>query len=110
MSERKSAHQTITYRSFKHFHVDAFRNELFFVPWGIIENVTNVNDMVQLWNSPFLEIANIYAPIKQHRVKKPRQPDWLNPEILDTIKEKNKCKINCNIEDYINRYEIKYLQ
>ena len=56
--------------------------------------------MVQVWNSLFLEIVYKYAPIKQHRDKKLRQPDWLNPEILDTIKERNKCNINGNIEEY----------
>ena len=56
--------------------------------------------MSQFWNSLFLEIVNKYAPIKQHRVKKSRQPDWLNSDILDTIKERNKCKVNGNIEDY----------
>ena len=40
ISERKNAHQTITYRSFKHFDEEAFRNELFDVPWEIIENFT----------------------------------------------------------------------
>ena len=68
--------------------------------WEIIENFTNVNDMIQVWNSLFLEIVNKYAPIKQHRVKKSRQPDWQNPDILDTIKERIKCKFNGNIEDY----------
>ena len=77
-----------------------FRNELFDVPWENIENSANVSDMVQVWNSLFLEIVNKYAPLKQHRVKKSRQPDWLNPDILDTIKERNKCKINGNIKDY----------
>ena len=28
-------------------------------------------DMVQVWNSLFLEVVNKYAPIKQHRVKNP---------------------------------------
>ena len=73
---------------------------MFDIPWEIIENFTNVNDMVQVWNSLFHEIVNKYAPIKQHRVKKSRPPDWLNPDILDTIKERNKCKINGYIEDY----------
>ena len=63
-------------------------------------NLTNVNDMVQVWNSLFLEIVNIYAPINQHRIKKSRQPDWLDPERLDTIKERKKCKINGCIEAY----------
>ena len=108
-SEHKNAQQTIKYSSFKHFDVDAFRNELFDVPWEIIENFINVNDMVQVWNSLFLEKVNKFAPIKQHRVKKSHQPDWLNTEILDTIKKRKKCKINGNIES-INSYEIKYQQ
>ena len=58
ISERKNAHQAITYGYFKHFDVDAFRSEWFDVPWEIIENFTNVNDMVQVWNSLFLEIVN----------------------------------------------------
>ena len=109
ISERKNAHQTITYRSFKHFDVEAFRNELFDAPWEIIENFTNVNDMVQVWNSLFLEIVNKYAHIKRHRVKKSRQLDWLDPDILDTIKERNNAKLMVTFKT-INSYEIKYLQ
>ena len=55
ISERKNVHQTITYRSFEDFDVDAFRNEVFDVPWEIIENFTNVNDRVQVWNYCFLK-------------------------------------------------------
>ena len=50
-----------------HFDVDAFRIELFEVPWEIIENFTNINDMVQVWDSLFPELVNKYAPIKQHK-------------------------------------------
>ena len=70
------------------------------VPCEIIEYFTNENDMIQVWNSLFLEVVNKYAPIKQHRVKNLQQPGCLNPEILDTIKEINKYKINDNIKKY----------
>ena len=56
--------------------------------------------MVQVWNSLFLEEVNKYAPIKQLRAKKSGQPDWLNQEMFDTNKERKKCKINGNIEEY----------
>ena len=44
ISERKNSHQTISYRSFKHFDTGAFRQ----VPWGIIENFNDVNEIVQV--------------------------------------------------------------
>ena len=56
--------------------------------------------MVPVWNSFFLETLNKHAPVKSHRIKKKYQPDWLTPEILDSMKELNKHKINGNIEAY----------
>ena len=40
-------------------------------------------------------------PLKQHRVKNENQPEWLSPEIIDCIKERNKCKINGNQRGYV---------
>ena len=49
----------------------------------------------------FLEIVNKHVPLKQHRVRKYHQPDWLTPEIIDTVKERNKCKANGNQSKYV---------
>ena len=48
-----------------------------------------------------MEIVNKHAPLKQHRVRKEHQPEWLSPEIIDSIKERNKYKINGNRNSYI---------
>ena len=40
----------------------------------------------------FLEVVNKHAPLKSHRIKRKYQPDWLTPQILDCIKERDKCK------------------
>ena len=56
--------------------------------------------MVSVWNYLFLETLNKHAPMKSHRIKKKYQPDWLTPEILDAMKERNKYKLNGNIEMY----------
>ena len=45
-------------------------------------------------------ILDKQAPIKSHRVKKKYQPEWLTPEILDCIKERNKYKLNGNTSLY----------
>ena len=70
------------------------------VPWEILEQFDNVDDIVSAWKSLFLEVLDKHAPIKSHRVKKKYQPDWLSPEILDCMKERNKSKINGNITAY----------
>ena len=49
----------------------------------------------------FLEVVNKHAPLKQHRVKKGHQPEWLSPETIDNIKERNKRKLNGDQDGYV---------
>ena len=51
----KSIHQVITYRSFKNFDEANFRSDLSCVPWKILENFDDIDDIVSLWNSLFIE-------------------------------------------------------
>ena len=48
----------------------------------------------------FLEIVNKHAPLKSHRFKSKYQPDCLTPQILDCIKERDKCKLSGKIDEY----------
>ena len=82
-------HQTISYRSFKHVDECAFIQDLSLVPWEGIQSFYN-DEMVEIWNSLFLEVVNKPASHKCHRIKRKLQPDWITPEILDYIKERNK--------------------
>ena len=99
----KQSHYTIKYRSFKTFDDNAFKHDLSQVPWEVLSTCNDVDEIVHVWNFLFLETVNKHAPLKQHRVRKPQQPDsiWLNPEILDAIKERNNCKINGNHNECI---------
>ena len=96
----KTKHQTIIYRSFKTFDESRFLTDLSLVPLEIIQAFDNINDIVSVWNTLFLEILNKHAPIKRHRVKKQYQPYWLTSEILDCMKKRDKYKLNGNIETY----------
>ena len=96
----KNTHQVITYGSFKNFEDAYFLSDLSSVPWEILEQFNHVDDIVSAWKSLFLEVLDKHAAIKSHRVKKKYQPDWLSPEILDRLKERNKSKINGNITAY----------
>ena len=93
-------HQVIKYRSFKHFDELKFLRDLSLDPWEIIQNFDKVDDIVSVWSILFLEIPDKHASVKSHRIKKKYQPDWLNPEILDCMKERNKCRLNGNNDRY----------
>ena len=97
----KHSHYTIKYRSFKTFDDNAFKHDLRQVPREILSTCDGIDEMVQVWNSLFLEIVNKHAPLKEHRARKPQQIDRLKPDILDVIKERNKCKTNRNHDEYI---------
>ena len=64
LPDKNDEHQTITYRSFKHFDESCFLNELSTVPREIIENFETL----------FTEILDKHAPIKNHRIKRNYQP------------------------------------
>ena len=90
----------MNYRSFKHFHETEFLIDLSFVPWEMIQSFDAVDDLVSVWNYLFLETLKKHAPMNNYIIKKKYQSDWLTPEILDAMKERNKYRLNGNIEMY----------
>ena len=62
------------------------------MPWDSIERYANIDDALEAWYSLFVETINKHAPIKTRRIKKDIQPDWLNSEILDNLKDRDKLK------------------
>ena len=93
-------HHTITYRSIKYFDEYSFVKDLSEAPWKMVAAFDDVNDMVQTWNCLFLEIINKHAPIRNYRIKRKHQPEWLTSEILDCMKERDKFKINGKMDEY----------
>ena len=85
LPDKNDDHQTITNRSSKNFDESCFLNELSTVPWEIIENFEIVDDILSVWTLLFTEILDKHAPIKNHRIKRKYQPEWLTSEILDLI-------------------------
>ena len=84
-SFKKYSHKLIKYRSFKHFDENAFY--LCAATWNQIETFETADDALEAWNSIFLKVVDNHAPLKNDV-----QPDWLTPEILDKIKERDKKK------------------
>ena len=70
------------------------------MPWDSIERYANIDDALEAWYSLFVETINKHAPIKKHRIKKYIQPDWLNSEILDNMKDRDKLKKQGRFAEY----------
>ncbi|MES9881480.1 MAG: reverse transcriptase family protein, partial [Sedimenticola sp.] len=96
----KDSHQSISYRSFKSFNEANFIYDLERANLDQIMNYEDINEMLSVWSNIFLTVVDKHAPIKQHRVKKKIQPEWLTSEIIDCIKERDKCKIKGNYDQY----------
>ena len=77
-----------------------FLNDLNSVPWEISEQFDEVNDMVSIWSTLLLEVLDRHALIKSDMINKKYQLDWLTPEIMDLMKERNECKIYGNMDAY----------
>ena len=41
---------------------------------------------MEVWLDLFLQVVDTHVPVKQHKVKHKKQPQWMTPEILDAIK------------------------
>ena len=97
---KKDSHKSISYRSFKHFNDDMFLYDLMCVNWTDIESINDIDSMINTWYSMFTEVVDKHAPVKTQRVKRNIQPDWLTSEILDSMRERDKCKKSGNLELY----------
>ena len=104
---KRNSHKSIKYRSFKNFDEIAFLNDLLAVPWSEIEMFNDIDESLEAWYSLFIKTVDKHAPIKTHRIKNDIQPDWINPDILDKMKQRDKLKKQSRFDEYkILRNEI----
>ena len=55
---------------------------------------------MEAWLYLFLQVVDIHVPLKQNRVKHKNQPQWMSPEILETIKCRDRQKSIGNENEY----------
>ena len=97
--EKTNSHNFIKYRSLKTFSEETFLSDLINIPWGDL-NYTDTNEVLHTWVSNFSGVIDNHVPIRMHRVKHMQQPDWLTPDILDEIRDRDKFKAKCDVENY----------
>ncbi|MES9905404.1 MAG: reverse transcriptase family protein [Sedimenticola sp.] len=103
---KSSVHKTITYRSFNNFNEESFISDLNSVPWQTAFVFDDTSDILDSWCKLFMDIVDKHVPQKEHRVKHTNQPQWLNPEILDAIKMRDRLKAAGNDEHKIWRNKV----
>ena len=93
-------HYSISYRSFKNFDEQKFINDLQVAPWDLIKLFEDTDDILEAWTDLFLQVVDKNMPIKQHRVKRKNQPEWLTPDIIDAMKTRDRHKSLQNENEY----------
>ena len=86
---KRGSHKQIKFRSFEHYTVDLFEQELFKLNFP---NYRNLNDINEAYNDFIQKIMNVVdkvAPLKERRVKQNSQ-EWFDGEIADEIKNRDK--------------------
>ena len=96
----KRKHFTISYRSVKDFDETEIANDLLSAPWDTVKLFDDIDYILDAWLDLFLQVVEQHMPIKQHRVKRKNQPDWISPEILDAIKTRDRHKSLGNADEY----------
>ena len=101
---KSNSHKSIMYRSFKHFAETNVLSNLALLPCDDIKGLENIDEDLDTRYSLFIETVNNHAPNKQHRIKNDIQPDWLTPEILDSVKERESNVVLMNIKYCVTGY------
>ena len=84
-----------TTRSYNQNSIEHFHNHLKLIDWKFITDMTSADGSYDAFNSKFLQIYNIYFPVKAHGTSHsknrsiPRKP-WITALILKSIHRKEK--------------------
>ena len=90
-----SGHKTVTYRKFKNFRSESFRNDIASQSWDDLM-LEHPNDMWLAWKTLFLSVVDKHAPIRTKRVRSSKCP-WVTPQLKKYMYERDKLKKKATI-------------
>ena len=92
-------------RNFKHFNEDLFLNDMFHVPWQLIENESNIDNAWNTWQQMFNDVCNRHAPYRQMRQKRKNMAPWVTKDMLELGRKRDamraKAHKTCNQSDWL---------
>ena len=89
----RSGHETVTYRKFKNFRSESFRNDIASQSWDDLLMFEDPNDMWLAWKTLFLSVVDKHAPIRTKRVRSSKCA-WVTPQLKRYMHERDKLKKN----------------
>ena len=87
-----NGNNTVTYRNFRNFDTQSFRNDISSQSWESVYALTDPNEMWQEWKQTFLAIANKHAPLRTKRVRARSSP-WITSGIKSLMHKRDILKI-----------------
>ena len=92
--------QYIGYSKTEQFDENAFLSDLAQQYWSNINSYEDPSAAVQLFNDTFLSLLDKHVPLKKKRVKQCQQPGWMNQEILNSIRTRDKFHNEKDMNNY----------
>lgn len=86
----KQIPHVIAYRPLKNIILDYFNHDLNQINWNGIDNLSNVNDMISLFNTCIVGLFDLHAPKKSVLIKKQSYP-WITDTIKDMMLIRDRC-------------------
>ena len=96
----KTSHTTIIYRCFKSFDNNRFLADLSTTDFSPVYNYDNPNDALTVWYNTFLPVLDKHAPIRKKRVKQQTLPGWMNRDIIEAMKVRDKYRKEKQFTEY----------
>ena len=78
----------IEHRSHKNYDKDVFIHDLNEIHWDLVNEESNVETAIKIWNDLFTSVANRHAPIKRTRVKGFQAP-WITPDLKQAMRDRD---------------------
>ena len=87
---KRQEHISIQHRIFNPFDEDSFLDDLCEQINTSVISQTDTNANFSNWTSKFMVVLDKQAPMRQKRVKRETEPEWVNDEIQTAMKQRNK--------------------
>ena len=108
MKEKIAAHhpKVITFRSYKNFDPDEFKQHLSTVPWHVAEVFDNVDDQAHYWITMMKNVVDEHLPLKRMRVRDKDVP-YMTTQWKQAIRAKRKAAAKYHKNKTESNWELK---
>ena len=75
----------IQYRNMKRFDAELFKQTLMQTPWDSVFIFDEIDDMLDSWETLFIDALEQYCPLRTKRVARVNQAPWITPAIIKQL-------------------------